>query len=298
MFAFWERAIERGGGGLLVDESFEHLRLRNNGIVFHELEYEELIATATSLFRVLLLPNLYEFVDMDHLMLWSWMAQLLNAAELGQRDPTHDTPLELLNTSVRAALATTGPRLNTEDRYAWELEIKLKEFIPFHLAKLMDHHSTIVACAAFPALEGTLRRACANYVDVDGTVLKTFKRVGRTDQYAAGATCSSLLDLLVLLADHVAEEPLRSALLEVRGHLQRVGAPTEPFAIIRTWRNELLHGERISPTIGGAVLTLALLAPVAALRDSFAVRRARAWMIAQSGDSYFRRSPWTFYPPV
>ncbi len=105
----WCAAATPPGGGLAIGPSTEGLRLSKNGIVFHELTHEELQAACVGLTRVLLRPGLNTVVDDDHLLLWSWLAQLL-VSPPGAGAGDDREVRELLSVCVRAALLTTARR--------------------------------------------------------------------------------------------------------------------------------------------------------------------------------------------
>ncbi len=68
----WVAAVSMEGGGFAIGRESEQYRLFNNGVQFHDLEYESLIASISGLTKVLLLPGLNTVVDQDHFGLWSW----------------------------------------------------------------------------------------------------------------------------------------------------------------------------------------------------------------------------------
>src|SRR5205823_2454493 len=114
----WCAAASQPGGGMAIGQATEQLRLSRNGIVFHELTHEELQAACVGLARVLLRPGLNTVVDDDHLLLWSWLAQLLVSRSGGVAAGTDREVRELLGVCVLAALAPTRPP--AADRHAWQ----------------------------------------------------------------------------------------------------------------------------------------------------------------------------------
>jgi hypothetical protein len=299
----WCAAATPASGGLAIGPRTEQFRLSRNGIIFHDLTHEELQAACVGLARVLLRPGLNTVVDHDHLLLWSWLAQLLVSPSRAAAGDDREVR-ELLGVCVRAALAPTRPP--TTDRYAWQLQRQIDDLIPFHLRWFGMHSHVVLAYLSFPALEGALKLACKNFVDLSGKAVAAFSVPGRrggTRDYGPSfgrPQCSSLRDLLLLHQASVAIDPLRARLQEIRDHLAGLQAGTDGFDVLYDWRNSSLHGAASYPTIGGTVLTLALLIALDGVKADFETSRAATWQGVEwdaktSADSHFR-SPWSFYP--
>lgn len=300
----WCAAASQPGGGMVIGQVTEQLRLNRNGIVFHELTHEELQAACVGLARVLLRSGLNTVVDQDHLLLWSWLAQLL-VSRSGGAGADREVR-ELLSVCVRAALAPTRPP--TTDRYALQVQRQIDDLIPFHLRWFGMQSHVVLAYLSFPALEGVLKLACGSFVDLSGKAVVPFsvpaRSGGGTNDYGPSSgrpQCSSLRDLLLLHHASVAVDPLRARVQEIRDHLASLQPATDGFDLLYDWRNSSLHGAASYPTIGGTVLTLALLIALEGVKADFETSRAAAWQGVEwelrTGADSRSRSPWSFYPP-
>ncbi|NOX75476.1 MAG: hypothetical protein GXP17_02435, partial [Gammaproteobacteria bacterium] len=67
----WCQAVQQPEGGFAIGGQSEQYRLLRNGIQFHDLDFEQLVAAIDGLTKVLLLPGLNTVVDQDHFGLWS-----------------------------------------------------------------------------------------------------------------------------------------------------------------------------------------------------------------------------------
>ncbi len=86
----------------------EKYRLHKNGIGFHELDFDALCAACTCLTKQLLLPGTNCFMNLDHFLLWSWIAELL-LERPGPLSHSVDREIsQLAETAVRAALANVN----------------------------------------------------------------------------------------------------------------------------------------------------------------------------------------------
>lgn len=293
------RTAATANGGLSIGVS-EQFRLHANGVRFHELSYNELREAAVGLTEGLLLPGLNTVIDLDHMLFWSWCGELL----LGQGGPLSagvDPQIrQLAESAVRTALANARPY--TEE--AFERARQASDLLEHNANQYLMHAHTVLPYLAFPLLEAVSRRACANYVDLTGRVLAPFPRANGT-AYAVGTRCSNVSDLLRLLVSNIAAPSLQSDLLDLLAHIGGLqpGGTTDGYAVLFDWRNSSLHGETSLSTIGGTVLTVALLIALDALRSDYETYRGAALSRAQrevnSAQSLgrWRPSPWSYYPP-
>jgi len=311
--------------------------LLRNGVVFHELDHEQIRAACIGLSSVLLLPGLNTVIDQDHQWFWSWCAELLCRSGSSYFSSESDRELRAtVGLCCRAALA--GVYRN--DRDGWERQRDQSKNMEHNARAWVQGAHTALAYLAFPLLEGIVKKHCARYVGMDGRVVEAFEvaridgtarpyRVGqpcsslrdmlwllydrvaseaaridgRARPYRVGQPCSSLRDMLWLLYDRVASEELRHDLDEQRIHLGAFASESEDgFEVLYRWRNSSLHGEASLSTIGGTVLSTALLISISALQAEYESVRAsavdgvrREAMSAASGIDY--RSPWSYYPP-
>jgi hypothetical protein len=257
----------------------DRYRLLNNGIVFHQLTYEELRAACLGLTRRLLLPGRNTIIDDDHRFFWSWTGELLAGAR-----PVFvtDQELELQRLTRLVFHASLASRTPTGDS---------------HARALIEDQHIVLAYLGFPLLEAFLKKKCAKFIDLNGTVLQPFEVRGKR-RYVPGKRCSSTRDLLWLLYDTVAEPQLIDGLDTLCRHVSQFGTD-HPFNIFYTWRNSSLHGSTLLPTIGGTVLNTSILIALDSIQNSYGTIRAdveaRTSFFAGIGDS---RASWSFYPPL
>jgi hypothetical protein len=262
--------------------------LHRNGIKFPELSYEELKTASLGLIRVLLHPSLNTVIDFDHCLLWSWAGEILLAGEVELFGPEAHESRELMEACIRCALAGSS----------------LEERMGFQIHELCLHLPLVLVYLSFPLLEAIIKKAARKYVKLTGEVLQDFEapRRDRTiRQYRVGQLCSNINHLLFLLHKEVADSDLKDSLDQVRQHLAILAPNTDPFDLIADWRNPSLHGEATFPTIGGTILTVALLIALNGIRAEYARHRDQAWERVcweiKNSRTGVPRSPWSFYPP-
>lgn len=294
--AAW-RASATDGGGIQIGYQSEQHRLHRNEVRMHELDYDGVRAALVGLTEILLLPGLNTVVDLDHQLLWSWCGELL----LGSRSGiTLDREIRgLAEIAVRAALA--GARPHTLE--AFESGRQASELLDANSNELLQRSHALLPYLAFPLLEAMARRACSSHIDLRGTVLEPFPRVdGR--MYRVGRRCSNVADVLRLLVSTRAGESLHDDLIEVLDHVAQFGdASADGYDVLFDWRNSSLHGEVSHATIGGTVLSVALLVALDSLRGDYESHRRAALecVVREVETSRFtgrwRPSPWSYYPP-
>lgn len=285
----WKRAAT-SAGTISIGGSSEQFRLHQNGVQFHDLSYEELRDAVVGLSTNLLLPGMNTVIDLDHVLLWSWCGEVL----LGTNGPfsTHAEPevSRLAATTLRAALANSRPP--TEE--AFERSRAARELMEHNEREFLQHAHDALAYLAFPLLEAVTRRACSEYVDLTGKVLSPFPRPNGSS-YGVDSKCSSVGDLLQLLLSTVASVSLQADLGELLDHVHALQPESASgAAVIFDWRNSSLHGEVALPTIGGTVLSVALLIALDGLSNDYAQRK---WEIQASAKTVWNSSPWSYYPP-
>lgn len=301
--AAW-RAEATRDGGIAIGPQTERFRLRHSGIQFHELSFKHLREAVVGVTENLLLPGMNTVVDLDHMLVWSWSAEILIGGEgpLSRRaDPEIS---DLAATAVRAALANTrGPTREAHDAAlaAFEaMEHNAREFVSSaHIA---------LPYLAFPLLEAVSRRACCSFVDLRGHVLQAFSR-RNGDTYPPGSRCNSIGDLLALLVGVVADASLAADLKELLDHVATFGAASssssasDAYGVLSDWRNSSLHGESTHRTIGGTVLSIALLVALHGIghdyesRQTEAVARAKRELLHAGTTGVWGPAPWSYYPP-
>jgi hypothetical protein len=291
-------------GAWLLGANSERFRLRNNGITFHELSYDDIRASCVGLTHVLLLRGLNTVIDWDHQHFWSWGAELLLARRSGYFSEEEYEIKNLFGTVVRASLA--GIRSPNLDQEAWERWQQNRELMEFNTRMLEQESQLLLAYIVFPLLEAVLKKACQQYVDYTGQVLQDFQipsKGGGNQRFRAGRQrCQDIRALLLLLCDRVAGPDLKSDLNEIREHLEDLAERGEdPFKLISEWRNTSLHGQTTYPTIGGTLLNLIFLISLASIREQYEQLRAETINEVQRNLRIYEltgsRSPWAYYPP-
>lgn len=299
----WIKAAT-ANGGIAIGMQSESFRLHQNGVRFHELEYDELRAACVGLTEILLLPGLNTIIDLDHGLMWSWCAEVLlgaGAPSAHQADP--EVP-RLASLTLHCALAGTV----AQTQEAFEQSRQARDLLDSNANELISHAHEALSYLAFPFLEAVSRRACVAYVDLRGTVLQPFQRRSGA-MYRQGSRCSNVGDLLSLLVGTTASAELRSDLIDVLTHVASL-VPAQPgqaapdgYEVVFDWRNSSLHGEISLTTIGGTILSLALLIALDGLRPDYPAHRAEALHRAQrkvstaAATGRWRPPPWSYYPP-
>ncbi|HEX2825295.1 MAG TPA: hypothetical protein VHP37_03020 [Burkholderiales bacterium] len=247
---------ERGARGI---GGREH-RLHANGIVFHKLTYSELRAACVGLLRVLTFGQMITVVDRDHLLLWTWIGDLV----LYSGDPAiprffgvEETEIrELFTSALCASFADVAqPAAPTSEEWTRWRQVR-QAMVPPALDQFLSRRHLILAYLSFPLLEALLKKAAARYISYAGRVKSewdapTISPLGILDSsnmrrriYKVGSTCSSLRDLLFLVFERVADADLRQDLDDIRAHLAEFdGTSIDAFERLYRWRNSSLHGE-------------------------------------------------------
>ncbi|MGO4604536.1 hypothetical protein [Terrabacter sp. 2YAF2] len=171
----WKVAATREGGIAIGGET-ESYRLRANGVSFHDLDYDDLRQAAVGLTGILLLPGLSTIIDLDHVLLWSWCAELLLGRSQAPFASSVDPEIrELAATTFHTALANvTAP-----SHEAFERARQASRLIEPNAHEYLVRAHRTLPYLAFPPLEAVARSACAEYVTLNGRVIKPFKSMAR-----------------------------------------------------------------------------------------------------------------------
>lgn len=299
----WCAAATQPEGGLAIGGATERFRLLRNGVVFHELQYEELCAAVVGLSKVLLQPGLNTIIDQDHFGLWSWCGEVLLGAggELFSHEE-HEIK-SLFEAAIHASLANCRkPPANREE---FEEQRRIDDLQPLHAKRLLGHAHLALAYLGFPLLEALLKRACREYVAPDGQIVQAFSVEtprGGTRNYSPDGSyrnrqCSSLRDLMFLHLDTVACESLQQSLSALIEHVQKLALEQHPFDTIYKWRNQSLHGTTNFQTIGGTLLNISILIALDQIGLDFQEHRDRSVESCRREAQFGNRSPWSYYPP-
>lgn len=248
-------------GVTLVRQPPDTLRLRNNGISFHELSYREFTACCVGLVQTLLLPPKVAYIDLDHQLFWSWFGEFAFMHRSDFFRPEDREVKELCDAVLRCALLRSAPPV-----------------ADLHLYYLLARRDLVWVHISFSFLDAMLKRACGEYVRGDGTVIKPFDgqsydRLGqrRIRKYKIRDRCSSIETLLFLLTDVVAssDADFQAAIAQLRGYLTRTFPGQDPFSSIGNWRNQTLHGEENHSIVAGVILTLSILIAAYSVREDY-----------------------------
>lgn len=295
----WCDTVQKEDGAIAIGGESEKYRLLRNGVQFHELDFEQLLASASGLTKVLLLPGLNTFIDQDHFGLWSWCAEVLLSRESRFFSDQEMELRKLFETCVRSSLANCRkPASNQEE---WERQVAIDQQIPHHARYFIQEASLSLAYLGFPLLEAICKKTCHEYVSINGRVVSDFQvpnyKPDELKNYSKGRTCSSLRDLLFLLYRDVASKELCDEIDEFRDHIQGLDPSKDPFGVIYDWRNQSLHGTTNFQTIGGTLLNLSIIICLFGIKDQYSDIRDRSLERCRWEGQHGHKSPWSFYPP-
>lgn len=242
-------AFARPGEASFGRES-ESFRLLAHNLKFHELNFDELIASIIGLTNTLSIPNLTT-ISPDHIALWSWCGEFLFGIRSVFYNGENPDIKPLFKTAIRASI-TAGSRA-------------------YNLREL--DFSLTLSYVVFPLLEAILKRASVEYMSPDGTVIKPFKKLNPKLEYKVGNRCSNVGEMLHLHYEHVASPVLKMKIDSFRAHIETLDKDRRPFEMIFFWRNDTLHGSASYPTIAGTLFNLCLLITLHEFKDQYEQRR-------------------------
>ncbi|WP_434141437.1 hypothetical protein JQR84_24415 (plasmid) [Pseudomonas luteola] len=299
----WCKAVQQPGGGMAIGGQSEQYRLLRNGVQFHDLCFDQLVAAVDGLTKVLLLPGLNTIVDQDHFGLWSWCAEVILYRETEFFSHDERELRSLFETCIRCSLAHCRKPISNRDE--WEKQAEVEQQIPHNARYFLQESSLALAYLAFPLAEAVSKKICNAYIAMDGSVIAKFdipNKFGKIREYDPSGhwnqrQCSSLRDLLFLIHKNIASNSLRRALDEFRDHIATLDNSEDPFDVIYKWRNQSLHGSTSFQTIGGTLLNLVILIVIHQLSDRYDSLKERTLERCRREVQHGHRSPWSFYPP-
>lgn len=295
----WVQAVQQPGGGLALGGKDAQFRLRNNGIEFHALDYEDAQAACIGLTKTLLLPGRNAVIDDDHFWFWSWAAELLLGGHASVFTTSSHELRNLFSVTVRAATSHVGH----PDPYVAQVRRKAIELIDSNARDLLMNSVLVTSYLGFPLLEAVCRAKCASHVTPSGQVTAAFTVTpsnGHPRSYQLGSQCNQFRDLLLLLRDQTGDADLKSLLAEFGQHVTAV-CGKDAFEQMQEWRNASLHGESNYQTIGGLLLNSAVLLCFHTLGTNYVAARDDAMKRIQRSLSFRYtgyRAPWEYYPPL
>ncbi len=294
----WCLSVKTSNGGLAIGGNSEKFRLLANGINFHELDHQSLMASILGLSRVLLLPGLNTIVVQDHFDLWSWCGEIIVGSRSEYFSHEEHEIKSLFQASIRASLANCKKPVRSREEH--RLQTEAEQNLPHHARYFLYDSFLVLAYISFPLLESTLKRVGSIYLNMDGTVKNAFQvlnRAGKPRKYKSGSQCSSIRDVLYLVYENIADSELKALLDEFRAHISSLDGSEDPFDLIYSWRNQSLHGSTNFQTIGGTLLNLCLVFCVYSLKDNYEQLRASIVSQLEREATHGHKGPWSFYPP-
>lgn len=299
----WYQAAKKPKGGFAIGGETEKYRLLHNGIQFHELDFEQLVAAISGLTKVLLLPGLNTIVVDDHFHLWSWCSEIILSEEANFLNNNEHEIRDLFETCARASLVRC--RKPPSSREELHKQTEIEQQLPHHARYFLQKSSLSLAYLSFPLLESISKKICHSYVGMDGRVIAPFNvpnKTGSARKYDPGGRwnqkqCSSLRDLLFLVYNTLSDSNLRTSLTEFRDHISTLDNSEDPFDIVYKWRNQSLHGTTNFQTIGGTLLNLTLLISVHQIAKQYQDVRDKVIKHCRWEAQHEHKSPWSLYPP-
>jgi len=143
-----------------------------NGLQYHELCFDQLVAAIDGLTKVLLLPGLNTIVDQDHFGLWSWCSEVILYRETDFFDQKEHELKKLFETCIRSSLVhCKKPASNREE---WQKQTEVEQQIPHNARYFLQESPLTLAYLAFPLLEAVSKKISSSYVAMDGVVVARF----------------------------------------------------------------------------------------------------------------------------
>ncbi|WP_308364423.1 MULTISPECIES: hypothetical protein [unclassified Microbulbifer] len=285
-------------GGISIGSDSEKYRLLANGVQFHLLDFDSLIASVLGLSKVILLPGMNSFVVQDHFGLWSWCGEVIAGAGSHYFEPNEREIKSLFEACIRASLTHCRKPAASPEEHMKQSEVEQQ--LPHNARYFLQDSSLILAYVSFPMLEAILKKTCSEYLRMDGSVKKQFQVMNRAKKprtYKVSSLCSSIRDELFLLYEKVADKELKTNLDEFRAHISSLDSSSDPFDLIYEWRNQSLHGSSNFQTIGGTLLNLCILIALHSMKVEFGQWIGNILRRCERESDHGFRASWSFYPP-
>lgn len=129
--------------------------------------------------------------------------------------------------------------------------------------RVLSKTDFIAGYAAYPVLEGFLKRLSSEDIGGDGTIKQDERVYNYSDgsYYKKGDQCSNLTDILVHYEEQIANDVLRVFLEVNRQYIAKFGEVDEDHAygLISEWRNSMLHGQNQADVQFGITLNIICL---------------------------------------
>lgn len=274
----WSDSLRQPDGSLHVGgPEFERHRLLSHGFDVSQLDYAGIRGALVGLLSVLAQPGRTALEFEEHVMCWTWCADIVVG-------------------SLHANSATrTGPAIQLLRAVMHAYRARPQGLQAGHVHELVMHTHLLRMHLCFPLLECVLKMTCSNYVAADGNVLQQFFVSGKRKD--PGTIISSLRDLLQLAYD-TASPTLNQDLNAAMTHLRSINpGPDGPFTVIYSMRNSALHGVTSPDTISGVVVSLAFLIFLDRISVDYDHCKTHVLMRTRFTADNGLRWPDQFYPP-
>lgn len=287
--------------GMYTHSHIREFELLYNGLQFHTLSFDALMAALSGLTKTLLLPNQFVIMTQDHLFLWTWCAEIVFSRHSNIFQWEDYEISEHLKTTIHSALANS---CSTTEYDAFKPYAELQP----HYAQLYSKDSNkTLPFLTFPLLEALLKRACSKFLDKNGIISAPFSvppsprakgpNPKRKKYTLESLPCSNIRDLLYLFYENIADTHLKLIIDELMICITCQDNNKHPFDQIAFWRNNLLHGAESLTLVGGALLSLCFIIILRETQDNFSDKARQIFEnIIQSRRGGLRASS-NYYPP-
>ena len=297
-------ATQNNAGDFII-EPRKQKRLGDYSIKFHELNLNDFTDAIVVFTKALYFGKSHVLVQDEHLLMWTWGANLVTATVLEGSFVGKEIDYEkrrLFETFVRSFIPL--PNFGSPSN---ELEANLENFL--------RNRSVLQGYLGFPFLERILKEKCGKFVDLNGNVIQDFV-VNRSngkkprpyivnDPYKN--KISSIEDLLYFYLENIVSQEIKLKIEDILEHL----LPSFDYPhkeklqhgaqIIYSWRNSSLHGAENLQTIGGILLSIILLIEIDSIKEEFEIVHKEALMNYNhfkktKYDAYYTLSLQEYYP--
>jgi hypothetical protein len=241
----------------------ENLQYNNFGQVpYTIIANVELSSLSVPLLRRLPIYLLREFrvqVELDSKWYWALTADVIRKTTFGKGWALH-RDFEVL---MSAHFAVEGVPSVTQNEWLVRQRIgrAMWELLPKGAQNLLTRNNTVAMYLSYPILEGLCKSILAQYVDLEGIVLRKINLPGISrDPGFVISRLGELLKIIELGAGSMLGRPdLSLAMVEMRNGVEALAQPGKPptngWDRVYDLRNDLLHGTTPAP-LHSSLLTL------------------------------------------
>lgn len=121
----------------------------------------------------------------------------------------------------------------------------------------------------YPLLEAVLKLALFEFIELDGTVKKSFSVKFKKKPYEKGVKCSNVGHLLRLYMKQAKFRELVQDLQKIFDHIKSLSNGRDAIDVIASdWRNPAAHGQDYVKTASGIMLNIVLLVALSNIDES------------------------------